>query len=148
MSRQLVGFKKAFVVSILLGYFCVAFLPATVSAVLAPNPSTNNPSSASLGSCQQISSEGVTAVVTCISGFFNNIIYLLMAASVVYIVWGAFQMVSSEEKREEAKKTIYHGIIALFVMISIWGFVNILNNTFGLDNSGSSILQKGKSLIK
>ncbi|MEK7607356.1 MAG: pilin [Patescibacteria group bacterium] len=148
MSRQFVGFKKAFIASILLTYLYLAFLPMIASAFLPPVPDVSNPSSASLGSCKQISSQGVTALVTCISGLFNNIIYLMMAASVVYIVWGAFQMTSSEEKREEAKKTIYHGIIALFVMISIWGFVNILNNTFGLDTSGSTILNKGKTLIQ
>ncbi len=42
-------------------------------------------------------------------------------------------MIYSEEKREEGKQTVYYGVIALFVMMSIWGFVNILNNTFRLN---------------
>ncbi len=41
-------------------------------------------------------------------------------------------MITKEEKREEAKQTVYYGIIGLFVMISIWGFVNILDKTFNL----------------
>jgi hypothetical protein len=55
-----------------------------------------------------------------------------MAGAVVYIVWGAFQMITSEEKRASGRDTIVYGVIGLFVMISIWGFVNILDRTFNL----------------
>ena len=41
-------------------------------------------------------------------------------------------MIRSEEKREEGKQTIMYDIIGIFVMVSIWGLVNILNRTFNL----------------
>ena len=84
-----------------------------------------------LSSCSSIFSNGASGVVGCIVGFFNTAIGLIIAAAVVYIVWGAFTMIRSEEKREEGKKVVLYGIIGLFVMVSIWGFVNILTNTFG-----------------
>ncbi len=56
----------------------------------------------------------------------------MIAVTVVYVVYGAFLMTSNEEKRETGKQMIYYGIIGVFAMISIWGFVNILNSTFNL----------------
>jgi hypothetical protein len=85
---------------------------------------------ASLSSCGDVIN-GASSIVGCIAGVFNTIIYLIISAAVVYIVWGAFTMIRSEEKREEGKKVILYGVIGLFVMVSIWGFVNILVNTFG-----------------
>jgi hypothetical protein len=85
-----------------------------------------------LGTCKTLERWGAEGLVSCITSFFNYAIYIIMALSVVYIVIGAFKLMN-EEKREEGKKTVYYGIIALFVMMSIWGFVNILNSTFGLN---------------
>jgi hypothetical protein len=55
-----------------------------------------------------------------------------MAGAVVYVIYGAFQMITSEEKRQSGKDTIVYGIIGLFVMVSVWGLVNILTSTFKL----------------
>lgn len=96
-------------------------------------------SAQSVSSCSQLtgSNGGVAGVVSCIIGFFNIAVYLIMAAAVVYIVWGAFQLMR-EEKREEGKNIVLYGIVGLFVMTSIWGLVNILDRTFNLSNEGAS----------
>jgi len=86
------------------------------------------------GACTDLGDSGLDGVVECLISIFGDIIMVLIAASVVYVVYGAFLMISNEEKREDGKKIIYHGIIGLFVMISIWGLVNILDNTFNLSD--------------
>jgi fumarate reductase subunit D len=75
-----------------------------------------------------------------IRNILNTILPIIIALTVVYFVWGMFQvfMASDEEKKEKAKSTVIYGVIALFVMISIWGLVNILYNTFGLSNTNRS----------
>ena len=55
-------------------------------------------------------------------------VIVLLVAIVNYIRAG-----EEEEKREKAKSLMIYGIIGLFVMISFWGIVNILINTFELD---------------
>ncbi len=85
--------------------------------------------------CSGIKTTGLTGIVNCGVGFLNAAIYLLMSLAVVFTVYGAFVMISSEEKREEGKNKVIYGIIGLFAMVSIWGFVNILNSTFGLGTS-------------
>lgn len=71
-----------------------------------------------------------------ISQLLNAVIPVLIALGVVYFVWGVVQYVISND--EEAKKTgrnrMIYGIIGLAVIIGMWGLVNILKNTFGLDN--------------
>ena len=72
-----------------------------------------------------------------IQHLLNVILPLIIAAAVVYFVWGMFQLflAGDEEKKDKAKTTIIYGVIAIFVMVSIWGLVNILSNTFGLNNT-------------
>jgi hypothetical protein len=75
-----------------------------------------------------------------VGGLFGTAINFIIAAAVVVIVWGAFQMIYSEDKRTSGRQTVIWGIIGLFVMISIWGFVNILDNTFDLRTNAKDVL--------
>ncbi|HEY0908551.1 MAG TPA: pilin [Candidatus Paceibacterota bacterium] len=79
-------------------------------------------------------------IFTFIRNLLNVILPLIISLTVVYFVWGMFQvfLASDDEKKEKAKNTVIYGVIALFVMISIWGLVNILYNTFGLTNTNRS----------
>jgi hypothetical protein len=115
--------KKAFMGAATLLLLAVLSLPSIASAAV---------SGSGLGVCKTLETGGAEGLVSCVTSFFNYAIYLIMAFSVVYIVLGAFKLMN-EEKRDEGKQTVYYGIIALFVMVSIWGFVNILTTTFGLD---------------
>ncbi len=69
---------------------------------------------------------------TCIIS--SSIIPLLFAVAVVMFVWGAIKFfiieVDEESKREQGRQFMLWGIIALAVMISMWGLVNILTTTF------------------
>jgi uncharacterized membrane protein len=77
-----------------------------------------------------------------ISDFINRLIPLIISIGLVLFLIGIVQFVTAggdEEKRAAARSMIIFGIIALFVMISVWGFVNILAKTF-FANSGTSTL--------
>jgi hypothetical protein len=71
---------------------------------------------------------------TCIIN--NSIIPFIFALAIVMFIWGAvkFFIINADEeaKREQGKQYMIWGIIALAVMISVWGLVGILSNTFGL----------------
>jgi len=62
---------------------------------------------------------------------------LIIAIAVVYFVYGIFMYVVAidDEKKSAAKDKIIYGIVGLFIMISVWGLVNILVRTFGLTNT-------------
>lgn len=63
--------------------------------------------------------------------------FLFILATVAFI-WGVFQFYlnpENEEKRKKGKSFIIGGLIALFVMLSVWGIVKIFTGTFGLSNT-------------
>ncbi len=73
-----------------------------------------------------------SALVT-ISNWINQLIPLIISIGLILFLIGIVQFVTAggdEEKRAAARGMIIFGIIALFVMVSVWGFVNILSKTF------------------
>jgi len=64
------------------------------------------------------------------------VIPLIFALAVAMFVWGVVQFVinsSEEAKKEKGKQFMVWGIIALTVMVCVWGLVAILGNTFGVN---------------
>ena len=47
---------------------------------------------------------------------------------------------ADEEKKGVAKEKMIYGIIALFVMVSVWGIVNVLSGTFGFTTTSAPTL--------
>ena len=72
--------------------------------------------------------------VTNLISIFNDIIVPgIFAVAIFAFILAAFKytVTSGDEDRvNEAKKTLTYGVLAIFVMISLWGLVNILTNTF------------------
>ena len=69
--------------------------------------------------------------------------YLLIALAVVFFLVGIVRFMFSAgdvEKRKEGRTMMIYGIIGLFVMVSVWGLVSLLSNTFDLDNRPSDDL--------
>ena len=66
---------------------------------------------------------------------------IVVALALLFFFWGlAMYIMNSgdEEKKGEGRNIMLWGIIALFVMVSVWGLVNLLANTFEV-NDGSTI---------
>ena len=65
----------------------------------------------------------------------NSIIPLLFSLAVAGFIWGVIQYFlnpENEENRKKGKSYMLWGIISLFVMISMWGLVAVIGNTFGI----------------
>lgn len=69
-----------------------------------------------------------------IEGILRPLVPLLIGAAVVVFIYGVMIFMFSDggEKKEEGKEYMFWGIIGIFVMVSIWGLVGIVQNTFGL----------------
>ena len=68
----------------------------------------------------------------------ESVIPLLVTLAVFYFIWGVVKYIQNagdEEKRKEGAKMMTYGIIALFVIIAMWGLVNVLMGTFNLETS-------------
>ena len=68
----------------------------------------------------------------------NTIIQILIAFAVLYIIFNVVRYIMKADNPEERNKIglgVLWGIVGLFVILSIWGLVNILSNTFKTNNN-------------
>ncbi len=89
----------------------------------------------------------VNNLTTRLLGIGSTFTYVLVSLGVIYIVWNVVQyfIKPSSDDRKEAGKNILWGIVGLFIIVSIWGLVNILTNTFKTTPANQPIPNTGNS---
>jgi len=73
--------------------------------------------------------------ITCL--ITKSVIPLIFALAIAMFVWGVVMYVinsNEEAKKAKGRQFMIWGIVALTVMVSVWGLVAILGNTFGITN--------------
>ncbi len=77
----------------------------------------------------------VNSLANRLAGIGNILSYLLVGLAVIYIIWNIvhYFIRPSGSDRSEAGMNIFWGIVGLFIVVSLWGLVNILVNTFYTD---------------
>jgi len=74
--------------------------------------------------------------ITCLIS--QSIVPLLFGLATVMFIWGVIQYVindSDEGKKEKGRNFIIWGIIALTVMVTVWGLVKIIGSTFNINTT-------------
>jgi len=64
------------------------------------------------------------------------VIGLLFGVAFVYFVYGIFRFIASQSDdkgREEGKNAIIYGIIGMVIMVSVFGIINVIAGTIGVD---------------
>jgi len=75
-------------------------------------------------------------VNTIIGGMLRPIVSLLVSAAILVFLWGVFKFIRSDGKEKETgKQFMVWGLVGIFVMVSVWGLVNILQGTFNLNDT-------------
>lgn len=72
-----------------------------------------------------------------------RVIPLLIGIAVIVFLVGIIRYITAgedEEKRRAGRNMMIYGIIGLFVMVSVWGLVNILTETFDTNVSGDHVI--------
>jgi len=92
-------------------------------------------------------SSGVNGLFLLIMSWTKIAVPILVALAVVFFLYSVFSFFvmtgEDEEKKKKAKSNMIWGIVAIFVMVSVWGLVGILQSTFntqtnsGLQGSGA-----------
>jgi len=69
----------------------------------------------------------------------NYLVPLIFALAFIVFLWGIYlyfiQGAANEEKREKGRSFALWGFIGFFIMVSVWGIINLLLGSFGLNNS-------------
>ncbi|MBU3969079.1 hypothetical protein KJ991_02635 [Patescibacteria group bacterium] len=65
----------------------------------------------------------------------NPIILLLFVLALLYFIWGVTQYVikaDSDEQREQGKQHMIWGVVGMFIMVAVYGIIEIIKNTIGV----------------
>jgi len=74
----------------------------------------------------------------------SRLVPILIALAVLLFIWGVLRYVISTDpnSKKDAGKLIGYGIVSIFVMVSVWGLVNLIGNSLqiDIDGNGSPVL--------
>ncbi|MES2087474.1 MAG: hypothetical protein V4467_00620 [Patescibacteria group bacterium] len=109
------------------------------------NGTALNQAYAALGNCSGGGGGAITSIAGLLNraiGVINLLIPFLVGLGVFVIIYGIFTYISQaadEEARKQARDFIMWGVIGVVLMLSVWGLVNILYNTLGIDNTNTTV---------
>ncbi len=81
----------------------------------------------------QLVGSGTTGII----GLINIVIVpVIFALAFLVFIWGIVKYFfihgGDEKKRDEGRQFILWGILGIVVLLSVWGFVNLLLSTLGI----------------
>lgn len=73
-------------------------------------------------------------LILIITGLLKSITPILAGLALLYFFWGLANFLilhaDSDTEREKGRHIMFWGIIVLFVMVSVWGILQVLETTF------------------
>ena len=87
----------------------------------------------------EITGNTIPTMLQSVTRFIGGVLIpLIFAVAFVAFIWGLFLYFiaggADEEKRAQGKQLAIWGVVGFFVMVSVWGLVNVIRGTFNLDN--------------
>jgi len=73
-----------------------------------------------------------------LNALINSLVPLAISVALLAFFWGLITYLFSlggDEGKKNGIKIMLYGVAALFVMVSVWGIINILRSTFRVENN-------------
>lgn len=82
----------------------------------------------------------VQAIFQFLMSVMDRAIAVLISLAVLAVLWGilTYFFKYSPEKRKEANAFIIYGLLSLFVITSLWGFVSLFGSVLGINVNGQN----------
>lgn len=77
-------------------------------------------------------------LVRSIGRLVNLALPIVVGLALLAFFWGLVQFILSqgdESKKTDAKKTMLWGVVALFVMVTVWGLVRFISTSLGIEQN-------------
>jgi len=84
--------------------------------------------------------EGIRELIVSIGEIVKLAIPIAVGAALLFFFWGLakFILKSGDPKaKEEGRNIMIWGVVALFVMVSVWGIVGFIQRNLGIEGGGS-----------
>lgn len=82
----------------------------------------------------------VNTLIRSVGDLINLALPIVVALALLYFFYGLAQFIlasGDEESRKKGKSIMIWGIVALFVMVSVWGLVAFLGRALGIEQGQS-----------
>ena len=94
---------------------------------------------------------GIKDLITAVGGLINPLIVILVGVALLVFFWGLakfiFRVGGDEKAVEGGKRLMGWGLLALFVMLSVWGIIRFMQNALLLAPGGSSPSLPGSDAV-
>ena len=78
----------------------------------------------------QSESLGILGALGTLQRIINSIIPVVITFGLLFFLYGVVTYILDPKDVGKARDIMLYGIIGLFVMVSVWGLVNLLSDTF------------------
>lgn len=90
------------------------------------------------------SAVGLLDTLVTVNRFLNGLIGVIITIAIIVFFWGLVRYLTDVgEKKHEGLIMMFYGLIAIFVMVSIWGIIHLLQNTFQITGQNQAIIPQG-----
>ena len=88
-----------------------------------------------------VSAATVSSIIGKVKLWTGTLIPILIGVALAYFIWNTILVIRAEgDKRDEAKKGMWAGIIALFIIVSIWGIVQFIGSSLDVEQGGQIVI--------
>jgi succinate dehydrogenase/fumarate reductase cytochrome b subunit len=92
-----------------------------------------------LALAQTVSTTYLGSLIDGAKALLDQLVVFLISLAVVWFIWNVIRYTISEDedKKAGAKSQMIWGIVAIAVIVSVWGLVAILQSIFGVNTTGA-----------
>ena len=83
------------------------------------------------------SANSLTTTVQTIGNVVNALVPVAFSAAILFFIWGVAMYIMKPEDKSKAINTMVGGVIGIAVIASLWGLVNVLQNTFNVSSQSA-----------
>ena len=79
-----------------------------------------------------------TSLLTRVNGYLGKMMPIIITLAVIYFFWGLATYILNSgdaEKEKEGRSIMIWGVVALFVMVSVWGLVGFIGDSLNIHNT-------------
>jgi len=88
----------------------------------------------------QVNTSYLSSLINGAKTLLDQLVVFLIALAVVWFIFNVIRYTMTaddEDKKASARSQMIWGIIAIAVIVSVWGLVAILQNIFGVNTTGA-----------
>lgn len=89
-------------------------------------------------SAQSLNLSPIASLIGAVAAIIGTLVPILVSLALVVFLWGLVKYLwggGSKPDIEGAKKLMKWGLITLFVMVSVWGIIDLMQSAFGINKN-------------